>query len=155
MTEESAQGASPEFEVRAKIRKKTSPLGALLIFVPGLNLRIMEPMGHVTIADGRLTLRRRKGAVMAEAPVSEVRAESARFAASVWIGDEQYVIEPSGGVRFANTSLGGAAVNVASDISQLKKGKELTQVLLAALEAAGAEVGGAGSAAGKSGAATQ
>jgi hypothetical protein len=111
----------------------------------GKGLRFIDRNGIATIADKQLTLRRRNGDVVAQAPVSGVRAEKARFsgggAARISIGDARYTIEPLRVHHLSAERLGGAAVNLARDINRLQKGRELTEIFLAALEAEGGQIG--------------
>jgi hypothetical protein len=111
----------------------------------GKGLRFIDRNGLATIADELLTLRKRNGDVIAQAPVSDVRAEKARFsgggAARISIGDDRYTIEPLRVHHLSAERLGGAAINLARDINRLQKGRELTQIFLAALEAEGGQIG--------------
>ncbi|MGA2469091.1 MAG: hypothetical protein ABSG64_00185 [Solirubrobacteraceae bacterium] len=111
----------------------------------GKGLRFIDRNGVATIADGRLTLRKRNGDVIVQAPISEVRAEAARFsgggAVRIWIGDEGYSVEPLRVHRVVAERLGGAATNLGRDVKRLKKGRELTQIFLAVVEAEGGKLG--------------
>jgi hypothetical protein len=79
--------------------------------------------------------------------VSEVRADTARFsfggAARVWIGDDSYALTPLRVRRAAPGTPDGEAFNLTRDIQRLRKGKELTQLFLAAVEAEGGRLGDA------------
>jgi hypothetical protein len=124
------QASEPQFQADAQI---------------GKGLRFIDRNGVVTISGGRLTLRKRKGDIIAEAPMSEVRADTARFsgggAARIWIRDESYSIEPLQVHRVHTEGLGPAAINLAGDIKRLKKGRELTQQFLGVVESAGGRLG--------------
>src|SRR5207247_9196820 len=64
----------------------------------GKGLRTIDRRGSASIEHGHLTLRNSKGDVVADAPVSEVWGDKARFsfgsAARVWIDGVAYAIGP-------------------------------------------------------------
>ena len=124
------QGAQPAFEAEVGI---------------GTRWRYLDRHGSAAIADGRLTLRKRSGDVVAEAPVSEVWADtaggSAGSAARIQIGDEIYKIAPLQVRRSNPYTLPGVAANLARDMGRLKKGRELTEVFLKVVEAEGGHRG--------------
>jgi hypothetical protein len=115
--------------------------------ISGRVIRTVVRDGLAKVAEGRLTLSRSDGDVIVEAPVSEVRADKARFsfggAARVWIGDDSYALTPLRVRRAAPGTPGGEAFNLTRDIQRLRKGKELTQLFLAAVEAEGGRLGDA------------
>jgi len=123
------QGNQPEFEADVQI---------------GKGLRFIDRNGSAAISEGRLTLRKRNGDIVAEAPVTEVHADTARLsgggAARIWIGTESYSVEPLR-ISRALPAPQAAALNLAEDVKQLKKGRELTQHFLSVLEAAGGRLG--------------
>ena len=111
----------------------------------GTRFRFIDRGGAAVIADGRLTLTKRDGAVIAEAPLEEVWADrmkaSGGGAARIWIGGDRYTIEPLR-VRRANpAALAGDAANLARDVERLKKGRELTERFLGVVEAQGGHIG--------------
>ena len=116
------------------------------VVVIGKGVRKLDRAGTLTISDGALRLCKRKGDLIVEAPVKEVAAGSmgiaAGAAARLTIAGARYVVEPVELRRFADVGLAGAAANLLGDIARVKRGREMTQALLAALEAAGARVGG-------------
>lgn len=101
--------------------------------------------GLAKITEGRLTLSKSDGEVIVEAPVSEVRADKARFsfgaAARVSIGEDSYALTPKRVLRAAPGAVGGDARNLSRDIQRLRNGKELTQHFLTAVEAEGGQLG--------------
>jgi hypothetical protein len=115
--------------------------------ISGRVVRTVIRDGLAKVAEGRLTLSRSDGEVIVEAPLSEIRADNARFsfggAARVWIGGDSYALTPLRVRRAAPGTPGGEAFNLTRDIQRLRKGKELTQLFLAAVEAEGGRLGDA------------
>lgn len=111
----------------------------------GKGLRYIDRNGTAVIAGGRLTLRKGKGDIIAEAAIGEVRADKARFsggaAAQVWIGEESFKLEPLRIHRVHGESLAGSATNLAGDLKRLTNSKEFTQQFLDAVAAAGGRIG--------------
>jgi hypothetical protein len=111
----------------------------------GKGLRTIDRHGSASIDHGQLTLRNSKGEIVAEAPVSEVWGEKARFsggsAARIWIDGVAYSIGPLRARLYSPGGLGRDAANLARSISRLKKGRELTEQFLHILEAAGGRLG--------------
>lgn len=140
METDGAQEAQPQFEAVVAI---------------GKGLRFIDRKGLALISGGRLSLRKAKGDVIVEAPVSDVHAETFRFSAGgavkISIAGERYTIEPVKLRRIQPTFIPGvgegaqvgsaAAGNLAGDLSRLVQGRELTKAFLAALEAAGGQIG--------------
>ncbi len=112
--------------------------------VCGKGHRFIDRNGVATISGGHLTLRKSKGDVIADAPITAVRAQKARFSAGaatkISIGEERYAIEPLRVRRFLPGSAQGAAVSLQRDLSKIKEGKELTKTFLALLAAEGGHV---------------
>ena len=129
---DSEQAGAPAFEAECEIS--------------GRVIRTVIKDGVVKIAQGRLTLSKGDGEVIVEAPLSEVRADKARFsfgaAAQVWIGADSYALTPKR-FRRASATVGGDALNLTRDIKRLRKGKELTQLFLETVEAEGGQLGSA------------
>ena len=104
-----------------------------------------DNQGWVTITDGRLKLYRYHGEVIAEAPVSEVRADVASHgrAVELRIGKETYRLGP---VR-AHASLADLFIPAASPITTSRQAKLTTEAkgdvagFIEVLEGAGAQVG--------------
>jgi hypothetical protein len=111
----------------------------------GKGLRTIDRHGSASIDHGHLTLRDSKGDVVAEAPVSEVRGDKARFsdgsAARICIDGVWYSIGPLRVSLYSPGGLGRDAANLARSISRLKKGRELTEQFLLVLEAEGGQLG--------------
>lgn len=107
-------------------------------------MRKIDKHGTATISDGRLVLRKSQGDVIVDAPMSEVRAETARFsagaAAKISIGDDSYTVGPLRIRRYGGDTLGSSANRLGRDIAALKQGKELTSAFLAAVEAEGGQL---------------
>jgi hypothetical protein len=109
----------------------------------GKGLRFIDHHGVVTIAGGQLTLRKRSGEIIVQAPVSEVRA--ARFrgsvgtAARIWIGQERYSIEPLRKARHFS-SVAGALINAPKLVEQFQDGRDLTRAFLTVVKAEGGQV---------------
>jgi hypothetical protein len=76
--------------------------------------------------------------------VSEVWARRARLFgnfARVWIGGESYSIAPIRVTRYRPGGVGTSVANLARAISELNKGRELTERFLDVLHAEGARTG--------------
>jgi hypothetical protein len=105
----------------------------------GTRFRTIDQTGTVTIEDGRLTLRKRKGDVVAEGPVSEVWADRSRLSfgigTTVWISGDRYAILPK---SFNPGTAAGAVAKLGRD---LDKGTDLRARFFEALEAEGGHVG--------------
>jgi len=104
----------------------------------GTRLRYLDRRGSVSVRDGRLVLRKRRGAVISEAPVTEVSAFkkkiSAGAAAQIRMNDSTYVVEP---ISFNQTLGGGLDPNLARAVQglmHLKRGRQLTEQFLTVLE---------------------
>jgi hypothetical protein len=112
----------------------------------GKGLRTIDRHGTARIGQGRIMLTKGNGDVIVEAPMSEVRADKARFtgggAAKISIADETYTIAPLRVHRAAPDRLAGSASNLARDIGRLKQGRELTELFLSVVEAEGGQVAG-------------
>ena len=127
-SESSTGGADePVFEAEVKI---------------GKGIRTLDRHGIAQIADGRLTLRKSKGEVIADVAMGEFEAEKAfgGAVARIIIGGDKYAIEPIQVRRFADISVTGAGMNLAGDIKRFKQGKEMTEAFLAAIESQGGHV---------------
>jgi hypothetical protein len=59
----------------------------------GQDWHFVDTMGSVFVGDGRVVLRDREGAVIVEAPASEVYAKSFLAATRIWMGGGRYSIE--------------------------------------------------------------
>jgi hypothetical protein len=111
----------------------------------GTRFRFIDRNGSAVIAGGRLTLRKRDGDVIADAPIGEVWADrmkaSGDGAARIWIGGDRHTIEPLR-VRRANPeALAGEVANLARDFERLQKGRELAERFLAVVEVQGGHIG--------------
>ena len=118
----------PTFEMTARI---------------GTGWRWLDQRGSVSVCDGRVLLRKRKGDVIAEAPIRDVLASNNKGSMGVGtkmsVGSKTYVVEP---VSF-RISPGLPGHDLAESIrvlGNLKKGRELTSQFLTALATAGAQV---------------
>jgi hypothetical protein len=105
----------------------------------GKGLKRIEPHGSVTVSAGELTLKRRSGEVILQAPVGEVHASghrlSAGAAARVSIGEskEYYTLSLTGrGV----TGVPGGLVSTGQSAMRLGRGRGFTKTFIAAVEAA-------------------
>jgi hypothetical protein len=105
----------------------------------GTRFRTIAHSGSATIEDGRLTLRKGSGDIVADGPVSDVWADRSRLSFGigtvVWVGGERYAIMP---VSFNPGTAAGAAAKLALDS---KKGKDLREQFLEAVEAEGGHIG--------------
>jgi hypothetical protein len=130
MSEPQANGAEPTFEADVSI---------------GGTLRYIDRNGSCLIDGGRLILRKRDGTVIADAPMDQISAwtnkSSAGGAVRMLIDGTKYTVEPLRSIRANSLVLEGSARNLARDVARLKKGRELTQVLLSIVEAEGGHVG--------------
>jgi hypothetical protein len=122
-----AAGVEPVFEAEVKI---------------GKGIRTLDRHGIAAIADGRLTLRKSKGEVIIDVAMSEFEAEKAfgGAVARIIVGGDKYAIEPIKLHRYADISVTGAGMNLASDIKRFKQGKEMTDAFIAAIESQGGQV---------------
>jgi hypothetical protein len=114
----------------------------------GTRLRYLDRRGSVSVRDGRLVLRKRKGTVIAEAPVAEVSAfkkkMSAGAAAQIRMNDRAYIVEP---ISFNATTGFGLDPNVARAVKSLvniKRGRQLTEQFLSVLDGMGGTIGKGG-----------
>lgn len=113
----------------------------------GKGMRFIDRKGRASITGGALTLYKANGDVIASAPVTEVRADKARWSAGgavrVWMGEESYSVQPLrlGRVGGGYTPGAMAAANLGRDIKRIKRAREFTQQFLEALEDAGARMG--------------
>ena len=128
----------------------------------GIGFQTLARNGRLTIADGTLTLYGDNGKRIAQAPVIEVSARPMRFSAGsgakVTVKGEKYSVVATAfrynAATAAGTSaqlgasaagsaalgLGGSAVKLAGDVTKIKRGKELTHAVLAAIQASGGTV---------------
>ncbi len=101
----------------------------------GTRFRTIAQSGMVTIAEGRLTLRRKKADVIAEGPVSAVWVEPSRLSFGigtvVWVGDKRYAILPK---SFNPGSAAGAVAKLARDKG---RGDDLRELFMEAAQAEG------------------
>ena len=98
--------------------------------------RWIDRAGSVTINDGRLSLRKQSGEVVAEGPMKEVWAVAAtRFGAAtdVRISGERYYIRPP-----ERESHAGDVIKL---VDELKAGKELREEFLEVVESEGGHIG--------------
>jgi hypothetical protein len=107
----------------------------------GKTWRYIDRNGKATIEGGRLTLQKRKGDVIAEAPLSEVWTDIVRGSINIWMGGERYIITPLRVSRAYQGTLAGAATNLARDVTRLKAGKELGAQFVGVVEAEGGHIG--------------
>lgn len=107
----------------------------------GKTWHYIDRNGTATIEQGRLTLRKRKGDVIAEAPVSEVWTDIVRGSINIWVGDERYILTPLRVNRAYSGTPGGASRNLARDFGRLKASKELGEQFIGAVEAEGGHIG--------------
>ncbi len=119
-------GSEPQFEADVQI---------------GKTFRYIDRRGTATIDGGRMSLRKREGDVIAEAPLAEVWADRVRGSLHLWLGGDRYIVAPLQ-VRRANPeTLSGGVTNILRDINRLKQGKELTERFLRVVEAEGGHIG--------------
>jgi hypothetical protein len=107
----------------------------------GKTWRYIDRNGKATIDGGRLTLRKRKGDVIAEAPMSEVWTDIIRGSINIWIGGERYILNPLRVSRAYEGTIAGAATNLTRDMGRLKASKELGAQFMGVVEAEGGHVG--------------
>jgi hypothetical protein len=126
----------------------------------GRGWRTLDRKGRLTIAGGKLRLSDRDGRRIAEAPASEVYAKPSRLSAgagaTVTVGGTKYSVvalavstynsaELSGsalrlGGSASSMGMAGSAIKLAGDISKIRRGREMTRTVLAAIRAAGGQV---------------
>jgi hypothetical protein len=107
----------------------------------GKTWRYIDRKGKATIDGGRLTLRKGKGDVIAEAPLNEVWTDVVRGSINIWLGGERYILTPLRISRAYSGTAGGAATNLKRDIGRLKASKELGAQFIEVVEAEGGHVG--------------
>lgn len=107
----------------------------------GRTWRYIDRNGKATIDGGHLTLRKRKGEVIAEAPMSEVWTDVIRGSINIWIGAERYILTPLRVSRAYEGAITGAATNLARDMGRLKASKELGAQFMGVVEAEGGHIG--------------
>jgi len=111
----------------------------------GTRLRYLDRRGSVSVRDGRLVLRKRRGAVIAEAPVTEVSAFkkklSAGAAAQIHMTDGTYVVEPVSINQVAGVGLTDELARAVRALAGLKRGRQLTEQFLTVLEGMGGHIG--------------
>jgi hypothetical protein len=109
----------------------------------GTGWRWIDQRGSVSVRDGRVVLRKRKGDVIAEAPVGEVSASKNKGSMGVGtkmsIGSRTYTVEPVG-FRISPGLPGRDLAESVRVLGNLKKGRQLTEHFLTALATAGAQV---------------
>lgn len=109
----------------------------------GTGRRWLDQRGSVSVRDGRVVLRKRKGDVIADAPVGDVLASIRKGSMGVGtkmsIGSKTYVVEPVG-FRISPGLPGQDMAQAVRVFANLKKGRELTGHFLTALATAGAQV---------------
>jgi hypothetical protein len=114
----------------------------------GTGWRWLDQRGSVSVRDGRVVLRKRKGDVISEAPVGDVVASNRKGSMGVGtkmsIGSKTYVVEPVG-FRISPGLPGHDMAEAVRVFANLKKGRELTGHFLTALATAGAQVDVVGS----------
>ncbi len=107
--------------------------------------RRIDRHGSVTIADGILTLLKHSGEVIAEAPITDIRADKAPMqfggAARIEIAGHRYLVMPTSINRYVSHSVAASTANLVGEIKRLKKGRELTSSLLSVIEAERGTVG--------------
>jgi hypothetical protein len=107
----------------------------------GKTWRYIDRKGKAIIDGGRLTLRKGKGDVIAEAPLSEVWTDIVRGSINIWVGGDRYILTPLRISRAYEGRADGAATNLARDLGRLKASKELGAQFVAVVEAEGGHVG--------------
>jgi hypothetical protein len=109
----------------------------------GTGWRWLDQRGSVSVRDGHVVLHKRKGDVIAEAPVREVLAVNNKGSMGVGtkmsVGSKTYVVEPVG-FRISPGLPGRDLAESIRVLGNLKKGRELTAHFLTALATAGAQV---------------
>jgi len=114
----------------------------------GAGWRWLDQKGSVSVRDGRVVLRKRKGDVIAEAAAGDVSAGNHKgnmgVGTKMIFGEKSYVVEPIG-FRISPGLPGRDMAEAVRVLGNLKKGRELTGRFLAALSTAGAQVDNTGS----------
>lgn len=105
---------------------------------------MIDPNGTVKIKDGRLTLRGDTGEIIAEAPLSDVRAYTIHRGKAVdaQIGEKTYHLGPLLQEQRLPVLFGvGAGVNASREFKRLRRGKQDARSFMQVFEAAGGRVG--------------
>jgi hypothetical protein len=111
----------------------------------GKGMRFIDRRGSASIDHGRLRLCLRNGALIAQAPLSQVWAEKARFsggvATRVSIEATTYTVEPVRVWRCAPRRPSPDASATVLDLTRLGPGRALTRRFLGVLASEGGHVG--------------
>jgi hypothetical protein len=84
----------------------------------GKTWRYIDRNGKATIDGGRLTLQKRKGDVIAEAPINEVWTDIVRGSVNIWIGGERFILTPLRVSRAYQGTLAGSATKPSPAMSR-------------------------------------
>jgi hypothetical protein len=111
----------------------------------GTGMYLSARRGMLTIENGDLTLSKRDGTMIAQAPTSDVWVAKAIDSVKVWIGDQRFILRPGSGpeVRVPGHLSAAYGANLAT--KQYKQFKAFAAIILAAAEAEGAHIGRPGS----------
>jgi hypothetical protein len=126
------EGHEPQLEAGVVIRK---------------GMRFIDRNGRAVISGGSLALLTQSGEVVAQAPITEVRADKTRMSggttARVYLGDECYKLDPSD-IRHISPrleTLSAAATTFGRSVKEIKHRRELTELFIRALKAEGGHTG--------------
>lgn len=119
------QGAEPKFEAPVSWGKG--------VYMSGRR-------GSLTIDRGELTLRKRDGDLVAQAPTGDVSVAKALDSVKVWIEGQKFILRPGKGAVKA-PGLPTAARGASAATKQFKQFKDFAATLLAVAEAEGAHIG--------------
>ena len=107
--------------------------------------RYIDRGGSVAVRDGNLVLQKRSGAVIAEAPISDVQAvrlkRDAGASLQLKLKDTKYIVRPETYFSHSGGGIGGGRAELLEGLIGMKRGRQLTEQFLAILESLGAQVG--------------
>jgi hypothetical protein len=111
----------------------------------GSGVYLSARRGTLTIGDGDLTLRKRDGSVIAQAPMSEVCVAKALDSVKLWVGGKRFILRPGAGanVRVPAHLTASYGANLAT--KQYKQFRAFAALIVAVAEAEGGHIGKPGS----------
>jgi hypothetical protein len=106
----------------------------------GKGLYLSARRGTLTIDHGELTLRKRDGEVIAQAPIRDVWTAKGVDSLKVWMGAKRFIVRPRTGEVHASGQL-TAAKGARQAARQAKQLNAFAAAFLAVAEAEGAHIG--------------
>jgi hypothetical protein len=107
----------------------------------GQGLYFSGRRGKLTIDQGNLTLAKRDGSTLAQAPTSDVWVAKGVDSVKVWIRGQRFILRPGSGVKVRVPGHVSAAYGANLAMKQYKQFKAFAAIILAVAEAEGAHIG--------------